>query len=53
MPKVNLGMTRREQGLVLFILALLLLGGIVHAIRNEVAGRPTAGTPAETTNTPP
>jgi hypothetical protein len=40
-------MTRREQGLILFILALLLLGGIVHAIRNQLASRPMAAPPAE------
>jgi len=33
MKKLNLWLTRREQGFILFVLALLLLGGIVHAIR--------------------
>ncbi len=27
--------TRREQGFLLFLLALLLLGGIVHAVRGH------------------
>jgi hypothetical protein len=50
MQKISLGMNRREQGLILFILALLLLGGIVHAIRNQVASRPAAGVPTENVN---
>jgi len=45
MSKLNLWMTRREQGFVLFVLAILLLGGIVHAIRN---GHPMPIQPTET-----
>jgi hypothetical protein len=34
MKKLSLWLTRREQAFILFVLALLLLGGIVHAVRD-------------------
>ncbi len=47
MKGLDLWLTRREQGFLLFLLALLLLGGIVYSVR----GHGTVS-PPETTNAP-
>jgi hypothetical protein len=38
--KLDLWLTRREQGFLLFLLALLLLGGIVYSVRGHGAVSP-------------
>jgi len=49
--KWDLWLTRREQGFLLFLLALLLLGGIVHSVR-EHGKTPPPESPASDEGSP-
>ena len=44
--KLDLWLTRREQGFLLFLLALLLLGGIVYSVRGHGTVSPAETGPA-------